>query len=82
MTEVYVTVRYTGEIVFKITANGSSWEDITLTTATRTKHTFETSGTVVMLAATGTPGAQIASTKKTSGQFNKPGIRIEVTSST
>ncbi len=83
VTEVYITVRYTGQIAFRVTADADSasptWDTVNLPTATRTKHTFVTSGTEVKFMAIGNPGANIASTKKDSGAFNQPGIKIEIT---
>ncbi len=80
INEVYVTVRYTGDMLFKISADGgTTWEDLTLVTATRTQYNFLTPGTELLFMAIGNPGAQIATVKYDSGRFRFPGIRIEVT---
>ena len=80
ITEVYVTVLFTGEIIFRISAdNGANWETITLFTNTRTKHTFTNTGTELLFMAIGNPGAKISSAKYDTGQFQTPGIKIEIT---
>ena len=80
VTEVYITVLFTGSIAFKITADGGdNWEDVTLVTGVRKLHTFSTSGTDVQFMAIGNSGAIIASTRDTFDNFVLPGIKIEIT---
>ena len=80
ITEVYVTVLFTGEIIFRISAdNGANWENISLTTDTRIKHTFTNTGTELLFMAIGNPDAKISTAKYNTGQFQTPGIKIEIT---
>ena len=80
VTEVYVTVIFSGDILFFITADGgTNWEDLTLTSETRTKHTFTNSGTDVRFMAIGTGGAEITSTFTQTNNYDEPGIKVEIT---
>lgn len=80
VTEIALTCLYTGTILFSVSANGgNAWESVTLVTATRKVHIFSTSGTDVRFMAIGESGAIIASTNETTGEFDEPGLKIEIT---
>ncbi len=85
ITEIYLTVQYTGTLTLQVTADGgSNWETVTATSGERVKHIFTNSGTDLRFKATEAAAttAQIGTTFDAYGQFDKPGIKIEVTGKT
>lgn len=83
ITAVTVTINYTGNISFDITANSTdaspTWDNIPLTSKVSASKTLTLPGKSVAYRIIGAPGTTIQNTKNTAGNITIPAITINLT---